>query len=43
MEVIQENVLATCSPARRFKALLVNFRKLKTADTPPNDIAELEV
>ena len=36
MEVLAENVLASSSPASRFTALVVNFKKLKTApDTPP--------
>ena len=29
--------MATCTPARRFKAVLVNFKKMRTApDTPTN-------
>ena len=33
MEVLRESVLARGSPAQRFKALLVNFKKLR-ADPP---------
>ena len=33
MEVLRESVLARGSPAKRFKALLVNFKKLR-ADPP---------
>ena len=37
MEGLQNSVTATCSPARTFKAVLVNFKKMKTApDTPTN-------
>ena len=37
MDVLQESVMATCTPARRFKAVLVNFKKMRTApDTPTN-------
>ena len=43
MEVLQESVLASCSPARSFRALLVNFRKMKTADAPADSDAVTEV
>ena len=33
MEVLRESVLARGSPSQRFKALLVNFKKLR-ADPP---------
>ena len=37
MEVLQGSVTATCNPARRFKAVLVNFKTIKTTpDTPTN-------
>ena len=34
MEVLRESVLARGSPSQRFRALLVNFKKLR-ADPPP--------
>ena len=41
MEVLQESVLASGSPARSFRALLVNFRKMKTANAPADAVTEV--